>query len=133
MEAGVDFVAVDMPDANRLTVHILAAMAEHESRMASERTKAALAQAQVRGRKLGWSNPSRQSEQATASMNGVARNRTKADQHADNVVPIIRAIEAAGVKTMQGIAEALNARGIHTARGGGWYASTVKNLLVRAS
>jgi DNA invertase Pin-like site-specific DNA recombinase len=132
MDAGVDFVAVDMPDANRLTVHIMAAMAEHESRMASERTKAALAQAKARGRKLGWSIPSRRAEQVTASLNGVNRNKVKADQHADNVVPIIQAIEAAGVNTMQGIAEVLNARGIHTARGGNWYGTTVKNLLARS-
>lgn len=133
MDAGVDFVAVDMPDANRLTVHIMAAMAEHESRMASERTKAALAQAKARGRKLGWSIPSRCAGQATASINGVARNKAKADRHADNVAPIIKAIEAAGVDTLQGIAEALNARGVRTARGGGWYATTVKNVLARAS
>lgn len=53
MDAGVDFVAVDMPDANRLTVHIMAALAEHEARLISTRTKDALAQARKRGKKLG--------------------------------------------------------------------------------
>jgi len=56
----------------------------------------------------------------------------KADQFAANVLPVIRDIERAGVTTLQGIAEALNARGIRTARGRRWYASTVRNLLVRA-
>ena len=42
MESGVDFVACDFPEANRLTVHILAAVAEHEAAMISARTKAAL-------------------------------------------------------------------------------------------
>lgn len=53
MEAGVDFVAVDMPHASLLTVHILAAVAEHEREMISQRTKAALAAAKARGARLG--------------------------------------------------------------------------------
>ena len=48
MEAGVEFTAVDMPSANKLTLHILAAVAEHEASMISSRTKAALAAAKAR-------------------------------------------------------------------------------------
>src|SRR5262245_29610638 len=56
MESGVEFVAVDNPHANKLTVHILAAVAQHEREMVSERTKAALAAAKKRGQVLGNSN-----------------------------------------------------------------------------
>ncbi len=132
MDADVDVVAVDMPEANRFTLHIMAAMAEHEAALVSQRTKAALKAAKARGRALGWSIPSRRGEQAQASLKGVLGNRAKADQHAANVLPVIRDIERAGVTTLQGIAEALNARGIRTARGRRWYASTVRNLVVRA-
>ena len=54
-----------------------------------------------------------------------------ADQHAVNVLPIVRTIQAAGVVSLHGVADALNARGIHTARGGKWYAATVRNMLLR--
>ncbi len=100
--------------------------------MADRITKAALKATKARGRALGWSIPSRRGEQAQASRKGVEGNRAKADQHAANVLPVMREIERAGVTTLQGIAEALNARGIRTARGRRWYASTVRNLLVRA-
>jgi len=132
MDANVDIVAVDMPQANRLTLHIMAAMAEHEAQAVSQRTKAALQAAKDRGRKLGWSIPSRRGEQAQASAKGVTSNVTTADRFATNVVPVIRDIERAGVTTLQGIADALNARGIRTARGRQWYATTVRNVLDRA-
>ena len=133
MDANVDLIAVDMPQANRLTLHIMAAMAEHEAAAVSQRTGAALQAAKERGRKLGWSIPSRRGEQALASRRGAASNKAMADQFAANVVPVIRDIERAGVATLQGIADALNARGIRTARGRRWYPSTVKNLLDRGA
>ena len=131
MESAVDFVAVDFPQANRLTLHILAAVAEHEREMISARTKAALAAAKARGRKLGWSIPSRRQEQRSATKSAVRSIRGSAVQFAANVLPIISQIRAAGIATLEGIASALNARGIQTARGGHWHPTTVRNLLVR--
>jgi DNA invertase Pin-like site-specific DNA recombinase len=131
MESRVDFVAVDMPQANRLTVHILAAVAEHEREMIVARTKAALAAAKARGKLLGWANPARQEERAAASRKGATVAKSSASLFAANVLPIIREIRTAGITTLVGIASALNARGVHTARGGAWYPATVRNLLAR--
>ncbi len=89
----------------------------------------------LRARKQGRSIPS--SFRSTST----SRSRTGpnafgwirgTDRHAANVLPVVRDIERAGVTTLQGIADALNARGIPTARGRRWYPSTVKNLLGRA-
>jgi DNA invertase Pin-like site-specific DNA recombinase len=129
-KAGVDFVAADMPTANRLTVGIMALVAEEEARMISARTKAALAAAKARGAKLGFANPARL-DRHEVSAKGVAAVTAAADQHAANVLPIVRTIQAAGVVSLHGVADALNARGIHTARGGKWYAATVRNMLLR--
>jgi DNA invertase Pin-like site-specific DNA recombinase len=129
-KAGVDFVAADMPTANRLTVGIMALVAEEEARMISARTKAALAAAKARGANLGFANPARM-DRHEVSAKGVAAVTASADQHAANVLPIVRAIQAAGVVSLHGVADALNARGIHTARGGKWYATTVRNMLMR--
>jgi DNA invertase Pin-like site-specific DNA recombinase len=129
-KAGVDFVAADMPTANRLTVGIMALVAEEEARMISARTKAALAAAKARGAKLGFANPARL-DRHEVSAKGVAAVTAAADQHAANVLPIVRSIQAAGVVSLHGVADALNARGIHTARGGKWYAATVRNMLMR--
>lgn len=131
MDSGVEFVAVDMPMANRLTLHILAAVAEHERAMISARTKAALAAAKARGRRLGWSIEGREQEQRAAARKGAGAGRARANTFAANVGPIVASIRASGITTLAGIAEALNARGIRTARGGAWYAATVRNLVLR--
>jgi Recombinase len=55
-----------------------------------------------------------------------------AERYAATVLPMIREVRKAGAQTLREIAEALNARGVQTARGGQWYATTVKNVLARA-
>jgi len=132
MESGVEFVAADMPMANRLTVHVLAAVAEHEREMISERTKVALAAAKARGVKLGNPNGAR-ALRALGNAHAVAGVKVRADAHMARVLPVIETIRGEGMKSLHGIAEELNRRGILTARGGQWYATTVKNLLDRAA
>lgn len=126
MESGVEFVAVDNPHANKLTVHILAAVAEHERVMISERTKAALAAAKRRGVTLG--NPSL----AKAAKRGAAATKAGAKQFAANVLPVIREIQAGGVSTRAAIAAKLHERKVPTARGGRWSHVQVGAVLGRA-
>jgi DNA invertase Pin-like site-specific DNA recombinase len=127
MESGVEFVAADMPFANKLTIHILAAVAEHEREAISERTKAALAAAKARGTRLGNPNP------AFALKRMRAARRLQVERFAANVLPVIREIQAAGYDSSNAIAGQLNARKIATARGGRWTHMQVGQILARAS
>jgi DNA invertase Pin-like site-specific DNA recombinase len=132
IERKIEIAACDMPEANRVFLHIMAAMAEHEAQAISDRTKAALAAAKARGQALGWSIPGRQDEQREAARKGAARNAAKADTYAANVLPLIETLERQGL-SLRGIAAELNARHVKTARGGDWHAATVRNVLARAA
>jgi DNA invertase Pin-like site-specific DNA recombinase len=129
LESKARFVAVDMPEADVTFLQMAAVFGEWEARKISERTKAALAVAKARGTALGWSMPSRYIEQRDAAAKGAASNRKRAGQFAANIAPIIERIQKAGIRSLSGIAEALNARGISAARGGKWHPTTVKNLI----
>jgi DNA invertase Pin-like site-specific DNA recombinase len=125
MDSGVEFVAVDNPHANKLTVHILAAVAEHEREAISERTKAALAAAKARGKRLGTPDP----KAAVKRMHVALRAKTAG--FAANVLPIIREVKAAGHVSHNAIARQLNARKVATARGGRWTHVQVRQILER--
>lgn len=131
LEAGVEVQAVDMPEANRFLLHVMAAVAEHEAAAISARTKAALAAAKARGVKLGWSIPERAEEARTASAAAAERRVAEADKFAGQVGPLAAALAAEG-KSLRAIAAELNGRGIATPRGKEWQATSVKNLLARA-
>src|SRR5262249_12261791 len=131
-KAGVDFVCADMPNANKLTVHIMAMVAQEERRMISERTKAALAAARARGVKLGGyrKNPTLPTG---ASEAGTAVLQRNADARAADIAPIIAELQAAGATSLRAIAAGLNERGIPTARGNGvWSAIQVMRVMERA-
>jgi DNA invertase Pin-like site-specific DNA recombinase len=128
-KAGVDFVAADMPNANRLTVGIMAMVAEEERRMISKRTKDALAAAKRRGTKLGGDRgvvPSKKTRQM-----GVAALQARADAKATDLAPIIRELQAAGATSLRAIAAGLNEAGVSTARGGKWSSPQVMRVLER--
>jgi DNA invertase Pin-like site-specific DNA recombinase len=127
MDSGVEFVAVDNPHANKLTVHILAAVAQHEREMISQRTRDALQAARARGKRLGNPNLKRARQRALEA------NSAAADRFSANVRPIIEQIQKSGVSSLRGVARALTARGIKTARGGEWTARMVINLLERGA
>jgi DNA invertase Pin-like site-specific DNA recombinase len=135
--AGIEFVACDMPHANRLTVGIMALVAEQEREAISQRTKAALAAAKARGTKLG--NPNGASVLRSAGAGkpgwtaGAEGNKRSAEEFANRVLPVIADIRASGTSSLEGIAAELNARGILTSRRGAWYAGTVKRVLARES
>ena len=120
MESGVDFVAVDTPAANRLTIHIPAAVVEHEREMIPARTKSALARAKARGTNLGHPRPLDALKLANA-----ARVMEKPARHVLDLMTVWRTHE----KGSREIARELNRLNIRTPRGCQWYARTVKTRL----
>ncbi len=136
-KAGVDFVAADNPTANRLTVGIMAMVAEEEGRQISIRTKAALQAAKARGTKLGGRRPRKSDGQLVtidADMRalGIAARQQRAADRATDIAPTIKALQAAGATSLRAIAAGLNAQGIPTARGHGvWSAVQVARVLER--
>lgn len=131
-DSGVEFVAADMPQANRLTVGIMALVAEQEREAISRRTREALAAAKRRGIRLGNPNGARPLQRAAkGNKAALAAIRSRADAHANRLQPVLREIQSEGTSTLAGIAAALNARDCRTPRGAKWHASSVRNLLGR--
>lgn len=118
----VTFRVAQMPNADNFQLHIYAALAEQEREFISARTKAALAEAKARGKKLGGLRDETMKRNAAVKANATAR----AEKIAGLVVPL----RDAG-KPLREIAEYLNNAGVATARGGRWQASQVKRVLDR--
>jgi DNA invertase Pin-like site-specific DNA recombinase len=107
-------------------LHLYAALAEKERRLIGERTRVALAERRKAGVRLG--NPVNATEAAAL---GRRIQVAEADRFAANLLPVIAALQSAGITDLRGLAAALNARGIPTARGGRWYVSNVRNVIAR--
>lgn len=136
-KAGVEFVAADMPNANRLTVGIMAMVAEEERHMISARTKAALQAAKARGVKLGGRRTDAAGNPVTLTPDIGAKGREalarRANDKAARLIPAIRELQVTGIRSLSGIAAGLNDQGIPTSRGKRWQAVQVQRVLSRLS
>lgn len=132
MESGVEFSAADMPFANRLTLHIMSAVAEDEARRISERTKAALKAYKRHGGLLGGSRPECRNLTAAGRRRGAKRaaevNRANAVAAYADLAPIMRELRDQGV-SLRGIADRLNEEGHTTRRGLPWNQVQVMRVL----
>jgi DNA invertase Pin-like site-specific DNA recombinase len=131
-DSGARFVAADMPDANELTIGIMALVAQQEREAIAKRTREALAAAKARGQCLGNPNGAAALRSA-AKGNAASREAAKvnADPFARGLAPVVARLREEGVESLGGIAAALNERGMITPRGGRWHKATVANLLGR--
>ena len=127
MAQRVPFIVAELgADADPFMLHLYAALAEKERRLISERTRAALASRKLSGAKLG-----NRTNAAQAALTGRNIAIKDADRFAASVLPMIRSIQSSGATSLRAIAQALNNRGVRTARGGQWQVSNVRNLLSR--
>ncbi len=132
--SGVDFVAVDNPNVNRMTIQILAVVAENEVKAISERTKAALAAKKARGGLLGAARPGAHQITPEAGLKGStlgaqSMRRLAEDAYVD-LMPTLRDMVASGL-SLRAIAARLDADGHTTRRGSSWTPAQVSRVLAR--
>jgi DNA invertase Pin-like site-specific DNA recombinase len=120
MDSRAEFIAVDNPHATRLTIHILAAVAEHEREMIAARTKAALQAAKARGARLGRNGAERLAPQYRAAALDRARQ----------LAPVLTEFKSRNLSA-RAMARELNARSITPPKGGDWHAASVLRVLGR--
>jgi DNA invertase Pin-like site-specific DNA recombinase len=123
IESGVEFVAADMPQANKTMIQIHAVMSEWERDAISKRTRDALAAAKARGVRLGKAGPAN-----LAKVNDL--KHAYAQAHADNMRATLRGLQEQGM-SQRDIAAELNRLGIKAPRGGRWHLPTVQRVMVR--
>jgi DNA invertase Pin-like site-specific DNA recombinase len=133
-KSGVEFIAADMPNANRLTVRLMAVIAQEEREMISARTKAALAAAKARGVRLGGRRATlrdgRPNAHVVDNRMGTEARQRRADAFAARVGPMVAEMRQAG-RSLRQIAAEMALRGVKTANGGQWSADAVRAVLQR--
>ncbi|MEP3465029.1 MAG: recombinase family protein, partial [Parasphingorhabdus sp.] len=131
-DSGAGFIAADMPEANELTVHIIAAVAQAERKAIGERTKLALKAAKAHGIKLGNPNGAAALRKAgRGNIDALISIKGSADRFAADLKPVIADIRNSGAVSFADIAKELNNKHIRTVRGGDWHPATVRNLVNR--
>lgn len=127
LDADVEVVCADMPNASKMVLQMMGVVAEFERKQISERTKAALQAAKERGTVLGnhtnWED---------AQALGHEANIKNADLYAEKIIPIIRDVVRGGIYSVHKIADVLQSRGIATRRGGAWNGSSVLHIIKRS-
>ena len=131
-DSGLDFICCDMPSANRLTIGIMALVAEEERKMISKRTKEALAAAKARGIKLGTNNLTSEGVKKGV-LNAVEVRKSKSNSFCMDIIGVINSIKETGYTSLNAIADELNKRGITTYRNCQWKPNSVKRILDRAA
>ena len=135
-KSGVEFIAADMPNANRLTVRLMAVIAQEERELISARTKAALGAVKARGKRLGgWRatlRDGRTNEHVIDNRLGTEALQRRADAFAAGVGPMVAEIRRTG-RSLRQIAAELVEKGIRTPRGGQWSAAAVRAVLARVT
>ena len=131
-DSGLDFICCDMPSANRLTIGIMALVAEEERKMISKRTREALQAAKARGVRLGTNNLTNEGIKK-GILNAIEARKSKANAFCNDIVGVINSIKETGYTSLNAIADELNKRGITTYRNCQWKPNSVKRILDRAA
>jgi DNA invertase Pin-like site-specific DNA recombinase len=131
MESGVDFRACDLPEANRLLLHVMAAVAEAEAKAISDRTIAALRAAKERGTPLGAMNPASRNLTQEAATRGAQATAERARKSYATVLPLIQELRAQH-HSLARLASTLNEKGFRTQTGAAFTAVQVKRVIDRA-
>ncbi len=125
-DSGVNFICCDMPEANTLTIGVMATMAQHERELISERTKRAMAQLKKRGATLG--NPANLTEQARRKGTQASQVNARADQNNRRAGAFARNLRNSGYSWAE-IARQLNANGFTTRNGGNFQIIQVQRVV----
>lgn len=128
-DSGIDFVVADMPDANKMTIGLMAVVAEYERDQTAERTRRALAAKKARGEKLGAPEDSLR----LAGLLGNERKKVIAYENAQETMEVIEQLNRVGLTSLRQLCQGLQDRGVKTPSGNiKWHPQQVRNIIKTA-